>query len=169
MKMFGAVLVVIGFGAGGLILANAYRERLAHLSQIIRGLNLLAVEVGYAMNPLETALRRVAQNVTGPVANFFAAAAQKVAALSNAGEAWKATLIDFQGKLTLTEQDWVYLTELSALLGVTDQANQIRAIREIVGRLEGVVHEAQEKMRVNEKILRYAGFVLGMILVLILY
>ena len=169
MKLFGAILVIFGFGAGGLILANAYRERLAHLKQFIRGLNLLAVEVGYAMNPLETALRRVAQNLNGPVADFFAAAARQLAVLNNAGEAWQRTLKDFQGKLTLTETDWACLAELSALLGVTDQANQIRAIRENVARLEAVVQESQEKVKVNERVLRYAGFILGMILVLVLY
>ena len=150
-------------------MANAYRERLAHLKQFIRGVKPAGGGGGLCHESFGDRLTPCGAKSQWSGSGFFAAAARQLAVLNNAGEAWQRTLKDFQGKLTLTETDWACLAELSALLGVTDQANQIRAIRENVARLEAVVQESQEKVKVNERVLRYAGFILGMILVLVLY
>jgi stage III sporulation protein AB len=169
MKLLGAILVVVGTGAGGVLMAHAYQERIHHLEQLIRGLNLLAVEIGYGMTPLEGAFRRVAKTMDNGMGPFFATVTSRLQEKGSASEAWRSVINEFRPKMALVDRDWLVVEELTEMLGTTDQERQVKAVRSVVERLQERVAEAQTKAKTNERILRYSGFAVGMILVLILY
>ena len=169
MKLLGAILVVVGTGAGGVLMAHAYQERIRHLEQLIRGLNLLAVEIGYGMTPLEGAFRRVAKTMESGMVTFFSSVASRLQENRSASAAWRTAVNEFRPQMALVDRDWLVVEELAEMLGTTDQDHQVKAVRSVVERLQERVEEAQTKAKTNDRIFRYSGFAVGMILVLILY
>lgn len=169
MKLFGAILIILGAGTGGVLMARALRERVINLQQFVRGFQMLKVEIGYGLCPLETAFRRIASTLGQGVGDFFEAVSKNIQECGNVQEAWSETILKFKDELALSESDWVAVESISPFLGVTDLEHQIKVFHEAAERLKVQEDEAEHKAVTNERVFRYAGFALGVMLVLVLY
>lgn len=169
MKMFGAVLVVIAMGLGGMIFANALQDRVKELQQFVRGLHLLAAEIGYGLNPLEVAFRRVAKTLNNRVGEFFTGLAEGLHRTGNVSQAWRDAVLSSKPQLVLTLQDWETLEEFADSWGNTDKEHQGKSVQQMIIRLEERLEEARGKMAAGDRLYRFAGFAIGIVLVLLLY
>lgn len=169
MKLLGAVLIVLGAGAGGVMMAQTLRERVKNLEQFLRGFQMMAVEIGYGFSPLETAFRRIAPALDRGVGRFFLFAAEQLRKTGSAESAWCEAIAASKGHLALTENDWNGLLSIGPLLGATDLEHQIQVLREAADRLRLQEEEARQRALLNERVFQYAGFAFGTMLALILY
>lgn len=167
MKLIGGLLVILGSGLGGMIIANALQARGRELQQFLRALNLLITEIEFGMHPLEIAFRRVSQSLHNPVGDFFWTVAERMRQCGSAGTAWLESIKIIRPSMSCTCEDWAALEELAASLGQLDKENQIKSVRLLIARMEGHLQDAQRSAATNDRIYRYSGFALGMILVLI--
>lgn len=167
MKVIGGLLVFLGSGLGGILIANALHERTRELQQFIRALNLLLTEIGFGRNPLEVAFRRIAESLSNSVGAFFTKVADRMSQNGSAGTAWREAIEASRSLMSCSSEDWAALEEFATSLGLMDKDSQIKSIQSVILRIEASLRDAQEKIGANDRILRYAGFALGLVLVLI--
>jgi stage III sporulation protein AB len=85
----------------------------------------------------------------------------------SAGTAWREAIQASRSSMSCSPEDWAALEEFATSLGLMDKDNQIKSVQSVILRIEANLREAQEKVGANDRILRYAGFALGLVLVLI--
>lgn len=169
MKLLGAILVIFGAGMGGVLMAQTLRERVEQLQQFIRGFQMLTIEIGYGLCPLETAFRRISTSLGAGIGVFFTRVADILSDCGNAEESWRKAIVISKKDMALHEAEWVGIEAIAPLLGATDLEHQIKVFREAAERLRIQEEEAKNKAAANERVFRYAGFALGAVLVLVLY
>lgn len=167
MKLIGGILVFLGSGLGGIVIANALQERSRELQQFIRALNMLMTEIRFELNPLEIAFRRVSQSLHNSVGHFFSMAAERMKQSGSAGKAWREAIIAARPSMSCSAEDWTALEEFATSLGLLDKENQIQSVQSLIARMEEHLRDAQRRVTANDRICRYSGFALGLVLVLI--
>lgn len=73
MKLIGAVLVTIGCGGFGILIASAYRSQTQALRQLIIVLDLMECELQYRQTQLPELCQLAVQNSTGSIRKIFIA------------------------------------------------------------------------------------------------
>ena len=70
-KMVGAILIIIGSGITGLIIARNYSLRPQQIRYLRNGMQMLETEILYGLTPLPEALRRIGQRLPFPIGQFY--------------------------------------------------------------------------------------------------
>ena len=71
MKLFGALMILLGCGGAGFSMVAGYRRQEQSLRQLIRALEFMECELQYRMTPLPELCNDVAQICTGCVRNIL--------------------------------------------------------------------------------------------------
>ncbi len=138
VKWVGAILVVLGCGSFGCIMAISYRRKEALLGQFIRALEYMRCELSYRLTPLPQLCRNAANAVTGPVQVLFSRLAAELDAqvAPDAALCMDAALTEFPGlPADVLEQ----IHDLGQTLGQFDLPGQLHG-------LELCAQEARQKL-----------------------
>lgn len=78
LKLFGAVLVMLGCGGAGVIKVAAYRYQVQTLQQLIRALEYMVCELQYRMSPLPELCQSTSQICTGVLKHILQSLGQEL-------------------------------------------------------------------------------------------
>lgn len=171
LKVLGAALVVVASGMIGLTISREYQQRPGQLRDLQAALQLLDTEIGYASTPLPDAVVKVGKCVGPPVAGLFSEVAQLLRTRKGytATEAWQEALKKLQLNSALRPADLEILFTFGHTLGGTDKEEQRKSIQLAYQQLKQQQGQAEEERARNETLWRYAGFLVGMLLVILIY
>ncbi|MGF7185828.1 stage III sporulation protein AB [Desulfitispora alkaliphila] len=170
IKLFGSSVIIIACGLIGIIIANNYRLRPWQLKTLKGSLQMLETEMVYASTPLPEALKKISKQIDEPISSLYRVAAEKL----NTGElpvpvAWQLGVEALKETSVLTARDYSLIESFGNYLGSTDKEEQIKHIRlmqEQLGQQENVAENEREK---GEKLWKYCGFLVGIVIILLIY
>lgn len=170
-KLLGAVLVITAGGLMGLSVAQQYHKRPKQLQELQTALHMLDTEIGYASTPLPEAVTKVSRCVSSPIANFFSDLARllKTRQGYTATEAWQEAMKKMPVESVLSPADLEILGVFGHTLGGTDKDEQRKSIQLTCQQLKQQQQQAEEERVKNEPLWRYAGFLLSVLLVILIY
>ncbi|NLK52690.1 MAG: stage III sporulation protein AB [Syntrophomonadaceae bacterium] len=171
LKLFGALLVVITGGFIGFGIAEKYRLRPLQLRAIQSSLMMLQTEISYTATPLPEALNRVAARCEFSAKELFAETArglQKKQGLT-ASEAWASTLLNWQKKTVLKPGELSILHNLGEVLGTSEREEQIKHLLLAREQLHEEEVKAEKDRSKNETMWKYAGLLISLLIVVIIY
>lgn len=169
-RLLGCVLVLIGTGVGGFVVARSYSQRPGVLRALRGALTMLTTEITYGTTPLPEAASRIARHSPAPVDTFFriVSASLRDDAVCTA-TAWREAVARQRGRWPLTSADENVLFELAAYIGQSFAADQEKHLQLALSRLDRQQEEAREQADVQTRLWRYLGICTGLLVVLLLY
>ncbi len=169
-KMVGAILIIIGSGITGLIIARNYSLRPQQIRYLRNGMQMLETEILYGLTPLPEALRRIGQRLPFPIGQFYLRTSELLTHGEGlpAFEAWEIALRDLQDNSALLAEDLDILYYFGQSLGGSDRQEQEKNLRLVLEQLRQLEIKAEELKVKNKKLWQYLGFSLGAVVVLIL-
>ncbi len=170
LKLIAVCLTIGSSTMIGWHVAQNYMERPRQLNQLRSALQLLETEISYAATPLPKALRRVAAAQSGPVEMLFSQTASVLDARVgySAREAWSISLQEFFQHSSLLARDREILEQFGQNLGSSDRSDQLKHLRLATVRLEQEEQQGQQEQQRNVHLWRYAGFLVGLMVVIVL-
>lgn len=138
IKWIGAILIIVGCGGFGFLMASAYRSEERMLEALCRALEYMSCELAYRMTPLPQLCRNTADLLTGKTKEVFLRLAQELdqQVSPDASSCMRAV----QASINLPDSVQDVLTQLGNCLGSFDLSGQIRGI-------ESCLKNAQEKRK----------------------
>lgn len=172
MRSIGAMLVIFAGTAGGWIYGSLLRKRHKILSELRLFFQWLKTEISYGSVPLSAAFEKIGRRLEGgslsEMVFHFIDRLSSPEGLT-ADEAWQRSLTDSREELPLNGEDWENLRDFGRTLGNTDRDHQVKAIEDTIERLKLRETEAWRMVEKNEKIYRYLGMAIGVLVVLLFY
>jgi len=171
LKLIGALLLVAGGGAAGMLMAREYFRRPPELKSLLSSLQMLETEIIYSATPLAEALERVAAGSDKGVAGFFRRAARELGAGAGctAGEAWEKALAWYYTVNSLSGREMSILSSLGRALGISDREDQRKHLKLACEQLKREIARAEEEAAKNGRMWNYLGFCGAMAAAIILY
>lgn len=171
MKIFGAMVVIAASTMAGWIYSSLLKKRVKNLGDLIQALHWLMTEIGYATVPLMEASSKISGRIQGEARIVFSGFTEELHASDGliADEAWQKNLVNCRKNLFLHNDDWVILENFGRTLGNTDREHQVSAIRQNLELLKLQEEEAIKNQKKNEKLYRYLGIAIGVLVVLLFY
>lgn len=170
LKLFGVVIVVLGCGMLGLIIAGNFAQRPQLLRQLQSGLQMLETEIIFASTPLPLALFKVGKRMDKPLQQLFLDTSSQLASNQGltAGEAWNLCLEKHNRNLALDDAELSVLKSFGWCLGQSDKEEQIKNLRLTIEQLRQEEGKAEKNREKNQKLYTYLGFCFGITLAILL-
>ncbi len=171
MKFTGALLVIVACGLLGNDVARGYAQRPRLLRSFQTALQFLETEINYGATPLPEAFGKVAAIAEPQLAPFFLQVREKLLAPQALSfqEAWEWGLKDLGRYTVLGPRELDLLLSLGGLLGGSDRKDQVKHLLLTLQQLKEAEAREREKSGPNERMWRYLGFLLGIMLILTFY
>lgn len=171
LKLIGSVMIILGGGFAGMIMARDYVRRPRELRAVQAVLQMLETEITYTATPLVEALERVARRADPGLRSLFLTAAAELRSMSGctAREAWNAALGKYYPASALNENDLRILQNLGNALGVSDRLDQSKHFRLALEQLKLETSRAEGEAAKNVRMWNCLGFCGSMALVLLIY
>lgn len=169
LKVFGAVLLLIGGLSLGLNAAGRLSQRVDSLRQFIRAINIIAAQTYYGDAFLTNVLDKAASDTNGAVSCFFAAMSRRLSAnrFILPTEAARESLEELTGRLAFTAADCQAVLFMAEKLGSMQRAAQDDYLKLIENEFISRLSEAQQASQQKGKLYSYGG-VCGSLLLIIL-
>lgn len=141
-KILGSAAIVGGSVFIGRNMTDRLKKREYSLKAFHNTLVMLESEINFSANSIDRAFKNISCSVK--LSGFFE---YLLSQIKDKGirNAWNDSIVKFQDRLFLTDDDAKILLTLSAELGITDRENQIKNIRYVLTMLEKAETEAHEK------------------------
>ena len=78
IKIIGAILLIVGFGGVGFLMANAYKHEIRVLRQFVRTLEFMKNELHFHLTPLPELSRQISATENGCLGHFFFVLAEEL-------------------------------------------------------------------------------------------
>ena len=163
-KLSGALLVTAAGAAAGLRKKYELRRRAELLSALVTALGLMEQEVAALQTPLPELFRTLARDGPEETRAFFAAVATMTGQVP-ISVLWRAQA----NMLALSEQALKTLAALGMSLGRSDADRQAAEIALTRRRLDGLLRQEREELRVHGRTYTGLGLSLGAMLAIILF
>lgn len=169
IKLLGGLLVIGTCTAMGNLVASNITRRPRQLVGLQEALAFLETEIDYG-TPLPEALARVASLAAGPARRIAGLAAESLSGGDgvSAGKAWESAVGAVFPESALREQDREALLVLGPFLGLSHRQDQLRHIRGTLDRLKALEKVARGEEERHLRLVRYLGFLGGLVVVLVL-
>lgn len=130
MKLFGALMILLGCGGVGFSMVAGYRRQEHSLRQLIRALEYMECELQYRMTPLPELCNHVSQVCTGCIRSILQELSNELASqiTPNATTCMHAVVSRAEG---LSETLQRCLTDLGDSLGHFDLCGQLQGLSSI--------------------------------------
>jgi len=170
-KLFGASVIIAAFTYGGFQFAKSYSERPQQLRGFQQALKMLETEIFYGAVPLHIAMKNIGERQKGVIKRFFIAVSNNLIELDGASayECWNKALDDHYKLMYLKAQDKAILIQFGHTLGVSDKEDQIKHLHMAIQNLAAEEMLARDEQKINEKLSKNMGVLLGILLVILIY
>ena len=161
-------LILFSSTMTGFAIARNYVQRPRQLQDLVTALQLLLTEIVYSATPLPEALRSCARTVSNPIRQFLLQVSGLLDKMHTAQTAWETAMGELQQKSALLQSDLEALHSLGAVLGISNREDQQRHLALSIKRLEALHISAQSECNQNERLWKYLGVMVGVVIVIIL-
>jgi len=152
----------------GFTIARNYAERPRQLHNLQTGVQILLTEIVYAATPLPHALRSVSRTMNGCIGKFFNTVAVEIERLKPARYAWEEGIVELQLNSALLAPDIDALKSLGDVIGISDREDQQRHLLLAARRIESLHQAAVNEAAKNERLWRYMGVLVGVVIIIII-
>jgi stage III sporulation protein AB len=149
----------------GVIISNKYKNRVEELKEMKKGFSILETKMKYTYDVLPEIMQDVSMSLSKNIKNIFANTAINMKQY-NAKEAWNYAIE--QSNTNMNKEDIELLKGFGKLLGKTDIDGQVSQIELTSNFLETQIEKAEQEQRVNSKLYKTLGGVLGLAIVILL-
>ena len=163
-RVFGALLVTAAGAAAGWRKKYELRRRIGLLSALVTALGLMEQEVAALQTPLPELFRALARDGPEETREFFAAVAERTGMVP-IGVLWR----ERANALPLGEQGCKTFAALGMSLGRSDADRQSAEIALTRRRLDALLQQEREELRVHGRTYTGLGLSLGAMLAIILF
>jgi stage III sporulation protein AB len=169
IKMIGALLIIVATTWTGFEMAKQLSERPRQLRALKSALQSLEAEIMYGHTPLHEAARRLASQLSDPIASFFAGFSKKLTDTeTTVKDAWQESLQEIWAATALKKSEFEIMKQFGETLGRHDRYSQQKQILLTLTHLEREEVEAREKQIRYEKMVKSIGFLSGLLLIILL-
>jgi len=164
-KLFGSASIIGASFFIGKSLTDKLKKRADTLHSFHSSLVMLESEITFSSNSIDRALKNISGTIKIP--GFF----EYVISQSRDNgirKAWNSGISRFKDSLCLTNEDAKILQTLSAELGITDKANQIKNIHYVLTLIKAAEADAEEKYRSLSGLYRNISMSAGLVFVILL-
>jgi len=171
LKIIGAIMLIIGLGIVGLVVARNYSLRPQQIRYLQNGIKMLETEMLFGLTPLPQALKRIGKRMPYPIDKFYILTADLLINGEGltAAEAWEMGLEELDQNSALLPEDLDILLYFGQSLGGSDREEQSKNLRLVQEHLRNAEIKAEQLKEKNQKLWQYLGFSLGTIVALILF
>ena len=172
LKWIGAAMILAAGTAFGFRQASRYARRPGELRQLAAALGTLESEIVYGASPLAEAMERVAGAFPPPVSRLFAEAAARMRDRREertAGECWEEAVRAVWPETAMKDAEMSALLALSATLGATDKADQVKHLRFAVSKISAEEEAAREEAARYGRMWRSLGVLAAALIVILMY
>ena len=171
VKILGAVLILISGSSVGWLLGSSYINRVREIKELQLAINIIDSEINYGQVLLPDALRTASNILRGSTAILFLEASIE---LENSGgevfaEIWSQKLKKYYHRNNLLSEDINILSNWGQQLGVSSLREQENINKKILRHLEQQEESAREISRRRVKLVRYAGVLLSLLVIILFY
>lgn len=168
LKAVSAVVIVLGGGYIGGLLASRYSVRVVQLRQLSDAMEQLGFNIGFLKMPAATALAETGRSGRGAISSILTHASEKIASGRTPSEAWEAAMHWCSGKLCLTDEDSEILSVFARSMGIGDVESELSNIKAASARLKLALSNAEAERDRMSRLTRGAGYLGGMLAAVIL-
>jgi stage III sporulation protein AB len=170
IKLLASGLVVFACGLIGMTIATGFARRPGQLRMMQSALRLLETEIAYGATPLPEALEKIGRACDPPVSTFFTEVRRTLSRATGctAAEAWEAGLQELRAESAFKPDELAVLRSFGLGLGSSDRHEQQKNIRLAMEQLK-IEEEKAESERKQEQMWRYLGFLVGLVVILVVY
>ncbi|HZK87418.1 MAG TPA: hypothetical protein VFC40_05610 [Syntrophomonas sp.] len=170
LKTMGAIFIVSGLGAYGLMGARSISNRVEQIRNIRLAMGFLEKEISYLHTPLPLALERASQCTPEPARTLFFECGRTLQDRQGmtTPEAWAQSLEKMGIISDLKDEDLELLKMLSSQMGMSGADEQKKLFGLMQEQLKIQEEKARREMESGHKIRAYGGFILGATVVLLL-
>ena len=169
MKIVGAILILIATTWTGFELSKQLTERPRQLRVLKTALQSLEAEIMYGHTPLHEASRRLSQQLTSPIDEFFKRFGKKLTETeTTVRDAWEESLKEIWGRTALKKGEFEIMKQFGETLGRHDRVSQQKQILLTLTHLEREESEARDRQIRYEKMVKSIGFLTGLLLIILL-
>ena len=171
IKLIGAVLILSSGSLIGWVLALKYIKRVEEINQLQMGLNLLNAEISYTQTRLDEALRKAGEKLNYPISKLFTDTSHKLSSSPGTPfpKIWiKEVKINFQIN-SLTEKDNQILMEWGQKIGSYGIEEQKNINQLTLKKLEQAGKNAQTIVNKKVKLIRYAGVLISLMVIILFF
>ncbi|MDF2945740.1 MAG: stage sporulation protein SpoAB [Bacillales bacterium] len=171
MKLLGVVLIVAATTSFGFYAAHLLSQRSKQLRNIKLALKLFETEILYGHIPLNEAMKRIANQVDKPIALIFNSFAIKLESNDEVDvtRCWESSLKEIWPFTALKKQDYEILKSFGNNIGLHDLITEQKNISLTLSHLEREESEAHSIQQQNERMFKVLGFLLGLLIILLLF
>ncbi len=168
IKLAGAILIIVGCGGYGILMAVNHRRETAALHQLTQVMERMICELEYRLTPLPELCRFGAEQTKGSLRDFFLALAKAMdeQVSPDVGVCTITVLKDMSG---LPSQVSAQLQSLGQTLGRFDLSGQLTAFercrQSCMAQLEVMEHQQSQRLRSYQTL----GFCAGAALAILLF
>ena len=168
LRLTGAILILIGCGGYGIMMAMHHRKEVAALHQLIAVLEAMICELEYRMTPLPELCRLCAQQSKGSLCSFFQSLARAMDEQVSP-DVGICVLAALKATPSMPSAAAAQLQAMGQTLGRFDLVGQISSIeackQSCKGQLEVLEHQQPQRLRSYQTL----GFCAGAALAILLF
>jgi stage III sporulation protein AB len=169
MKLIGAALIIVATSWTGMEAAKQLSERPKQLRHLKAALQSLEAEIMYGHTPLHEASRKLASQLSKPIALLFESFAENLmASETSVRNAWEKSLNEIWKKTALKQGEYEILRQFGETLGRHDKYSQQKQINLAITHLEREEGDAYDRQLKYEKMVKSLGFLSGLLLIILL-
>lgn len=168
LKLIGAILILMGCGGYGIMMATAHRREVAALHQLVEAIDLMICDLEYRLTPLPELCRFGAERVKGPIKTFLFALA-KTLDEQISPDVGLCTVAALKQTTAIPRYASAQLQALGQTLGRFDLTGQLTSLercrKSCLGQLEILEYQQSQRLRSYQTL----GFCAGAALAILLF
>jgi len=168
IKLIGSILILLGCGGYGLMLAMNYRKEVAALHQLVKAMDVMICELEYRLPPLPDLCRFAGDKTDGSVSTYFCNLADVLDKLESA-DVGTCTVSALKVTAKLPRYAASQLQALGQTLGRFDLQGQLTSLerckKSCQGQLEVLEHHQPQRLRNYQTLGFCAGAALTILLI----
>lgn len=167
LKLIGVVLIIVGCGGVGFLIAASHKKEVKTLRQLISALDYMQCELEYRMPALPELCRQAAQMLSGPLKSLFIKLALE---MDNqiAPNVEKCMFAALEKSCDIPRHTKRLLQELGSLLGCFDITGQIKGLETIRTESSKILNECSKNQDVRMRSYQTLGICAGAAIAILL-
>lgn len=171
IKLCGALLIISGTTCYGLFLAFQKKSRIQRLKALKETFIILMGQIRFAKSPIPQAFLMIAEKSCYTyIHDFYKYVSESLSrrTCKEFSEAWNMGIDLFIQDIFLTESDCAIIKNVGNMPLYLDAQMQLSILEETNSEIDKLITEAEKDIREKCRIYQSAGFILGLLIVLIL-
>ncbi|MFW6035249.1 MAG: hypothetical protein ACOCRZ_03230 [Halothermotrichaceae bacterium] len=171
IKLTGALLILISGSSIGWIIGTSYLNRVRDLKELQTAINIFNTEISYGQTLLPEALEKAAAVINSNLGELLlqAAGSLKKSRGKTFADIWTKKINNYSCYATLDDEDIKILKNWGNQIGKSSLAEQRKINKLTAKRLEQQEDQAQKRASTRVKLVRYAGVLLSLLVIILFY